>query len=303
VQATAPDLARRLPPVAPSWTIIGTLAPYWQRRHRLPPARVVVWSGDNPCSLVGTGLVVEGRVAISLGTSDTIFGLMRALPSGDEGRPEGHIFASPTGDVMGMTVFKNGSLARERMRDAYGLDWLQFSAALRTTLPGNGGALMLPWFDPEITPNVSTPSVRRRGLSEADGASNVRAIVEAQMMAMANHSSWMGAPPSIIHATGGGSVNDEILQVMADVFQADVYRLGSGNSASLGAALRAWHANARASDQPVDWEDIVRDFAAPDPATRVRPRTELAQTYRDLRKRYAAFESEALKGGSGGPGL
>ena len=29
---------------------------------RLPAASVVVWSGDNPCSLIGTGLVDEGRI-------------------------------------------------------------------------------------------------------------------------------------------------------------------------------------------------------------------------------------------------
>jgi xylulokinase len=294
VEATAPDLARRLPPIAPSWTIAGPLAPYWQHRHRLPPARVVVWSGDNPCSLVGTGLVHEGRVAVSLGTSDTIFGLMSELPFGGPGRPEGHVFASPTGDFMGMTVFKNGSLARERIRNAYAFDWDAFSAALRATPPGNGGALMLPWFDPEITPDVPSPALHRRSLDEANGPANVRAVIEGQMMALANHSAWMGTPASSIHATGGGSVNDEILQVMADVFQADVYRLGSGNSASLGAALRAWHADARASGRPVDWSEVVRDFAVPDPATRVRPRTVHAQLYRELRTRYAAFESEAL---------
>jgi hypothetical protein len=51
---------------------------------------------------------------------------------------------------------------------------------------------MLPWFEPEITPEVLTPGVRRYGLDPDDGPANVRAVVEAQMMAMANHSAWMG---------------------------------------------------------------------------------------------------------------
>ena len=38
-------------------------SPYWQARYGLPPAKVVAWSGDNPCSLVGVGLVREGRLA------------------------------------------------------------------------------------------------------------------------------------------------------------------------------------------------------------------------------------------------
>ena len=118
----------------------------------------MLWSGDNPCSLIGVGLIKEGRVAISLGTSDTLFGYMREPhpdPSGS-----GHVFGSPTGAYLGITVFKNGSLARERIRDDYGLDWAGFSAALERTRPGNRGAIMLPWFAPEITPAVMTPGVQ-----------------------------------------------------------------------------------------------------------------------------------------------
>ena len=160
LDATAPDLDSKLAPLVPSSTIVGTLSPYWMRRFNLPAARVAAWSGDNLCSLVGTGLVQEGQIAISLGTSDTIFGVMSKPSVSPDGT--GHVFASPTGEFMGMTVFKNGSLARERIRDACGLDWNGFSDALRRTTPGNGGAMMLPWFDPEITPPVLTPGYGQR---------------------------------------------------------------------------------------------------------------------------------------------
>ena len=78
VDATAPDLGSKLPSVAPASAVVGVLAPFWQARYGLPPAKVITWSGDNPCSLIGVGLVREGRVAVSLGTSDTVFGLMKA---------------------------------------------------------------------------------------------------------------------------------------------------------------------------------------------------------------------------------
>ncbi len=218
------------------------------RRFNLPPARVVAWSGDNLCSLVGTGLVSEGQIAISLGTSDTIFGVMSKPSVSADGT--GHVFASPTGAFMGMTVFKNGSLARERIRDACGLDWNGFSDALRHTQPGNLGAMMLPWFEPEITPLVLTPGARTTGLPSVADPSHVRAVIEGQLMSMALHSRWMGVTPSEIRATGGAAANREIMQVAADVFAAPVERLGAGNSAALGAALRAWHADALADGQP-----------------------------------------------------
>ena len=292
LEATAPDLDARLPSIVAPDTIVGTLSPYWQSRHGLPPARVVVWTGDNPSSLVGTGLTVEGRVSISLGTSDTIFGPMREPRVDASGT--GHVFGAPIGGFMGLTCFRNGSLARERIRDAHGLDWRGFSAALAMTPPGNGGALMLPWFEPEITPAVVSPRVHRLDLDPAGAAANVRAVVEAQMMAMANHSRWMGEHVRVIHATGGASANREILQVMADVFSADVYQFRVTNAACLGAALRAWHADRAASSTPIGWDDVVRGVAEPVAASRVAPNPDATRVYAALRPRYADFERHML---------
>jgi xylulokinase len=288
VAATAPGLAQRLPPIVPSSTIVGTLSSYWRQRHGLPAAAVVAWSGDNPCSLIGTGLVREGVVAISLGTSDTIFGLMREPRVSRDGT--GHVFGSPTGEFMGITVFRNGSLARERIRDDFGLTWEQFSRALEATPAGNRGRMLLPWFEPEITPPVSRPGLRRFDLDEHDGPGNVRALVEAQMMSMALHSRWMGVEVKTIHATGGASANRAILQVMADVFGADVYQFDVGNSACLGAALRAFHAHRAASGEPVSWENVVRGLAEPVASTLVSADSSRHEMYLKMLDRYAQLE-------------
>jgi xylulokinase len=293
LRATAPNLEAKLPPVAESWAVVGTLSPYWMQRYRLPAAKVVAWSGDNPCSLVGTGLVREGIVAVSLGTSDTIFGIMPTPRPSEDGT--GHVFASPTGAYMGMTVFKNGSLARERIRDAFSMDWEQFSSALARTRPGNGGAMMLPWFDPEITPLVLTPGVRRYKLDAGDADASVRAIIEAQMMALALHSRWMGVRIGTIYATGGASTNRAVLQVMADVFDADVFQLQTGNSAALGAALRAFHADRLAEGRELPWEEVVAGFVAPKAESQLTPQRANVEIYRDLIDRYAALEAESLR--------
>jgi xylulokinase len=292
VEATAPGLASRLPRIVPSDSVIGVLAPVWQSRFGLPAARVVAWTGDNSSSLVGTGLVKGGSRVVSLGTSDTICGLM--FDSSVEGARGGHIFGAPTGDFMGITVFKNGSHARERIRDRFGMDWARFSAALRSTPPGNNGRLMFPWFDPEITPDVPVPGAHFVDLDVDDAAGHVRAVVEAQMMAMANHSRWMGADVKVIHATGGAAANRDVLQIMADVFDSDVYQFGVGNSACLGAALRAWHADAAASGEPVSWETVVHDLAAPLLNSRVAPNPEAESAYTSLRQRYATLEAHIL---------
>jgi xylulokinase len=292
--ATAPGLASKLPPLASPWTVAGPLAPFWTRRFNLPAARIVAWSGDNPCSMVGTGLIREGMVAISLGTSDTIFGPMSSAKPSQDGT--GHVFASTIGNYMGMTVFKNGSLARERVRDEHGLTWTGFADALRRSAAGNGGSLMLPWFEPEITPLVLNPGARRFDLDPKDPAVNVRAVVEAQMMAMARHSRWMNVEIQTIYATGGAATNRDILQVMADVFNADVYQFATPNSAALGAALRAYHADQLADGRAVPWSEVVSGFAEPIAASRVSPIAANAERYRALAETYGQREREALAG-------
>jgi xylulokinase len=292
LDATAPALAAKLPPIAPSWAVAGRLSRYWQQRHRLPAAKVVVWSGDNPCSLIGVGLVREGRVGISLGTSDTVFGLMtepRVDPSGT-----GHVFGAPTGDYMGLTCFSNGSLARERIRDAFGLSWTEFSRLLESTSPGNEGRILIPWFEPEITPPVLSPRVHRYRLPPDDAAGNIRGVIEAQMMAMALHSRWMGIEVETIHATGGAAVNREILQVMADVFDADVSRSIVSNSAALGAALRAWHADALDEGQALSWDEVTNTVGQPERASRISPDPDAVGVYRRLLPLYSACETHAL---------
>jgi xylulokinase len=292
LEATAPDLSVKLPPIRPSGSVIGTLSPYWRQRYGLPAARVVSWSGDNPCSLIGTGLVREGLVAISMGTSDVLFGLMREPRVDTTGT--GHVFGSPTGAFMGLTVFSNGSLARERVRDDCGLSWETFSKALETTPPGNNGRMLLPWFAPEITPTVGIPGVRRFGIDASDSAANVRAVVEAQQMALARHSRWMGVDVKTIYATGGAAANRAILQVMADVFGADVYQFNIGNTACLGAALRAFHGDRAADGDPRAWDDVVRGLAEPAASTRVTPNPQSAAIYQELMPIYALREAEAL---------
>ena len=289
--ATAPGLAAKLPPIAPTGADVGPIAPYYVQKYGFnPAARVSVGSGDNPCSVAGLGLVAEGQLAISLGTSDTCFGLMTACRT--DPRAEGHVFVAPSGEYMSLICFKNGSLAREKVRDQFNLDWPGFSAALRATPPGNRGGLMLPWFDPEIVPRVLTPGARVKNLDPSDAPAHVRAVVEAQMLSIRLHSDWMGVTSNRVFATGGASGNADILQVLADVQQCPVFRQEVGNSAALGAALIA--AVGCLAKEGYTWARAAADFCPPVSGSEVHPRPETAAVYEALGREYAAFEREAL---------
>lgn len=295
LEATAPSLSGKLPGISPSWSVIGNVSSYFVDRYGLAAdTKCLVWSGDNPNSVVGLGLIQPGMAAISLGTSDTFIGTMADCHTDPRG--EGHVFGSPAGGYMSLICLTNGSLAREKVKDQYGLDWNGFSGALADTRPGNEGRMILPWFGPETVPKVLEPEVHRKDLDPADAPANCRAVVESQMMALRLHSEWMGIRPERMYATGGASANTAILQIMADVHRSPVYRSEVTNSAGLGAALRAAHGYLEDAGTPMPWDEIVRGFADPIEASRIDPDPASADVYDEAIRTYAEFEQDALGG-------
>ncbi|MEE3233872.1 MAG: FGGY-family carbohydrate kinase [Candidatus Latescibacterota bacterium] len=281
LDATAPDLAKKLLPILNPQTTVGKISSYFSKRYGFDPrCTILPFSGDNPCSLIGLGLVESGRVALSLGTSDTLFACMNAPRVSRNG--EGCVFASPDGrNYMALICFLNGSLAREAVRDNYHFGWQEFTQALKDTPPGNNGALILPYFSPEITPKISNPCVIRDSLNESDAKANVRAVVEAQAMASKIHSDWMNVTIRSLYVTGGASTNEEILRIYADIHNCPVHRFETTNSAALGGALRALQADIRC-----DWKTAVSPFTQPAANSTIEPKPNASEIYVELLKRY-----------------
>jgi len=287
VAATAPDLGRRLPPAVPSSSSVGTVASYFVGRYGFrADAVVTAWSGDNPNSLIGVGGHAPGTAVISLGTSHTYFAAMTRPTVDPDGY--GHVFGNPAGGFMSLICFKNGALAEEEVRAAHGLNWEQFDACLDATPPGNDGNLLLPYYVSEITPLVLDAGPARLGtdifVNDEDPAALVRAVVESQALRLRMHSSWIEDTPTTVRVTGGASVNDRICQVIADVFNARLERLETGNSAGLGAAMRAAESVAGAG-----WADLTAAFSKPVPGRDVKPVPDNVAVYAEMLPRFAEF--------------
>jgi xylulokinase len=243
--------------------------------------------------VIGLGLIKPGQAAISLGTSDTFFGSMQKCQTDANG--EGHVFGSPTGGYMTLICFKNGSLAREKVRELYEInDWEKFGKQLALTRPGNEDAILLPWFEAEIVPRVNRPGIHRFDLTEQNVAANCRAIFEAQAMSMKLHSQWMKIAPEQIFATGGASNDRALLQVVADVMNCRVRRIEVSKSAALGAALQAAHGFLTATGKQPAWEKLVAGFSKPIPGSEIRPDKRAVKVYERLIKKYAACERKVL---------
>nr|XP_048279029.1 xylulose kinase isoform X5 [Myodes glareolus] len=293
--ACAPRLEEKLGSPVPSCSVVGAISSYYVQRYGFPPAcKVVAFTGDNPASLAGMRLE-EGDIAVSLGTSDTLFlWLQEPMPA-----LEGHIFCNPV-DVqhyMALLCFKNGSLMREKIRDesASG-SWSKFSKALQSTEMGNKGNLGFYFDVMEITPGIMGRhrfNAENTEVSAFPGDVEIRALIEGQFMAKRIHAEGLGyrvMPKTKILATGGASHNKDILQVLADVFGAPVYVIDTTSSACVGSAYRAFHGLAGGTG--VAFSEVVK--SAPHPSLAATPSPRASQVYEALLPRYAQLEQRVL---------
>ncbi|MBQ4198431.1 MAG: carbohydrate kinase [Kiritimatiellae bacterium] len=233
----SPSLLSKLPKVVrpgTSYRLAARFAEYGLR----PGIPVAPFTGDNPASLVGCGAAEPGVAVLSLGTSDTFFAAMADFRTDPAGY--GHVFGNPCGGFMSLVCFKNGSLARERVKDMLGVDWKFFDeTAFDLTEPGNGGKRALPWFEPEITPRCDETGLKTNfDWDAASDAERVRAVVEGQMSNIAEHAAWIGKFDRI-RLTGGASRSRGIREAAARAFGAEVEAFDVADSAAVGGAMLA----------------------------------------------------------------
>jgi xylulokinase len=190
---------------------------------------------------------------------------------------------------MSIIVFRNGSLAREALRDSLSLDWSAFDHdALATTKADAGKNLMLPFFGAEITPRHDFTGPVTDLSDHAPASLKVRALLEGQFLNMRQHSQWMKVKPARLLLTGGASKNDGIAGIAADVFQAPVERLDVINSAALGAALIA------ASAAGQDLAELQKAFCQTTPGSAIQPDRSLAGTYDDALGRFETLLEDTI---------
>eukprot|EP00486_Rosalina_sp_Unknown_P003487 CAMPEP_0201568204 /NCGR_PEP_ID=MMETSP0190_2-20130828/9148_1 /ASSEMBLY_ACC=CAM_ASM_000263 /TAXON_ID=37353 /ORGANISM="Rosalina sp." /LENGTH=583 /DNA_ID=CAMNT_0047989067 /DNA_START=21 /DNA_END=1772 /DNA_ORIENTATION=+ len=295
--------------VANSYDVLQKINKYFVERYGFnKDCQVVAFSGDNPCSLAGLMVVEEGDICVSLGTSDTLF----AITKTPKPQTEGHVLCSPIHEkkYMILLCYKNGSISRENIKNKYfpnSKDWSDFSKQLFNDKEnggaGNNGRLAFYYDQPEILPTAKAAISRFDENDEAVeeykdnglGAQDIRGIVESQFMAMRQHMERFGVENSNkVLATGGASANKEILQVLSDVFGANVYIIDSPDSATKGAALRALHGyQIKKNDGKfISFKDIIDSVGGPSYDLAAEPNKENTEIYTKLLPRRKKLEDK-----------
>jgi xylulokinase len=248
---------------------MGPISKYFVERFGFPEdCGIAPFTGDNPSTILALPLRPLDAI-VSLGTSTTfLMSTPKYVPD-----PAYHFFNHPTtsGLYMFMLCYKNGGLAREKVRDALppasGKDsWATFNKTALSTpplgqpTPTSPARLGLFFPLPEIVPNVRAGEWRYSCAADGSGLeesaqpwspeADARAIVESQVLSLRLrsqslvHSPAAGAPPQPrrIYLVGGGSLNPAIARVVGDVLGGTegVWKLDvGGNACALGGAYKA----------------------------------------------------------------
>jgi len=216
---------------------------------------VVGGAGDCAAGAIGNGIVNEGILSTSIGTSGVMFVYSDEVKIDPLGRV--HTFCHAVRGkwhLMGVNLSSGGSLqwfrnalcaelmavAKKQKVDVY--DLLTEEAA--ATPAGSEGLYFLPYLSGERTPHAD-PFARGCfvGLTLAHTRGHlVRSVLEGVTFSMRDSLEifrGLGIPVNQIRASGGGSKSPFWRQIQADVFGQRVVTINSEEGAAFGVALLA----------------------------------------------------------------
>jgi D-xylulose kinase len=293
MDAIDPDLAARVPPLREAGSALGEVPAARAKELGLPRGVLVgAGGGDNMMAALGTGATREGIVTVSLGTSGTVFAHSRRAVVDPRG--EMAAFCDSTGGHLPLFCIQNCTNTTEIFKGILGFDDDALDAAARHAPAGCGGALLLPFFGGERTPNLPGATAAIVGISSGGARREIlaRLAMEGPTLGLADcldRLRALGVEPAEVRLTGGGARSRAWRQMCADAFGAPVSTLAVDEGAALGAAIDALWCAAKAKNPRLTADAAARPFvrasraADPDPKNR--------EIYRDaLGRRRAAID-------------
>ncbi len=216
---------------------------------------VVGGGGDQAAQAVGTGIISEGIVSVTVGTSGVVFAASDTYRVEPQGRLHAFCHAVPgMWHLMGVMLSAGGSLrwyrdafgqtekaiAESSGRDVYEI--LTESAA--GAPPGCEGLVFLPYLTGERAP-YPDPDARGVffGLTVRHGKPHLtRAVLEGVSYGLRDSVELMrelGISMNQVRASGGGARSALWRQILADVFDTEIVTVNVTEGAAYGAALLA----------------------------------------------------------------
>ena len=219
----------------------------------LPPVRDAeraLGTGDNMAAALGLGLA-PGDVAISLGTSGTVFAVSERPTADPSGAVAG--FADATGRYLPLVCTMNATKVTDTVAGLLGVDHARLDALALAAAPGADGLTLVPYFDGERTPN--RPDARGALVGLRPGASReavARAAYEGVVCGLLDGLDALRSVDVLVDGRcfliGGGARSAAYRQVAADLAQRPVTVVADDELVALGACVQA---AARAQQVPI----------------------------------------------------
>lgn len=289
IEAIDPELSNKLPPVLPADRTIGNVGADLAARFGLPAdCRIDAGAGDNMYGALGTGNFEPGLVTVSLGTSGTACTVLDE-PFID---PTGEIaaYCDSTGRYLPLLCVSNMANGYNAVLERFHLSHEEFDSFVREAPPGNGGCLLVPWYEGERTPDLplAAPLYFGFGVSDLEPRRLCRGVLEGHVLNLYEGFIRMPVTPAEIRLTGGLANSPSWCQTIADVFEAETVPV-RGEGAALGAAIHAAWVWSRefGDDRPL--AKVAEPFVVLDEARRKRPDPGQRATYGLLKRIYRAL--------------
>lgn len=215
---------------------------------------IIAGGGDNAAAAVGTGIINEGAISSSVGTSGVLFAPSDTIRLDPSGRLHTFCHAVPGAyHLMAVTLSAGGAFQwlRNMLRTLPSgtlgnttLDYDSLVALAEHTPPGAEGLLFLPYLSGERTPHLD-PLARGAfvGLTMRHTLGHlVRAVLEGVTFSLRDGLSIMddlGLQITEVRAIGGGARSPLWCQIQADVFRRPITHLVAEEGPAYGAALLA----------------------------------------------------------------
>jgi xylulokinase len=197
-------------------------------------------TGDNMAAALGLGLR-PGDVAISIGTSGTVYAVSDAPTADASGAVAG--FADASGHFLPLVCTLNATKVTDAVAALLGVDHAGLDALALAAPPGAGGLVLLPYLDGERTPNRPHATGVLAGIrSDVTREQVARAAVEGVVCslldgldALAAHARCDGT----LYLVGGGSRSEAFRQVLADLSGREVTVPAETELVATGACVQA----------------------------------------------------------------
>lgn len=244
------------------------LAPQQVAGRTSTGAVVGVGTGDNAGAALGLGLR-QGEVAVSIGTSATVFTSTDAIVADPSGAIAG--FADATGRQLPLLAMLNGARTLSATAGMLGVDLAEFDRLASAGDVAAGGLTLVPYLDGERTPNLpnatgSLLGLRRDNMTPENLA---RATVLGLLCGTADALDALrtqGIAVEKVLLIGGGAQSATLQAAAADILGVPVEVPVTAEYVALGAARQAAWALAGTVEPPVWARSLARAFEPTDAA-------------------------------------